>query len=497
MKNIKFFSSLALAAFGLMTFNSCTDLEVKEQDSLVIASSGAGSGFDAAALLATSYNDLSAYTDQANIYALTEHPSDEMIPPTRGVDWGDNGVWRTLHAHSWDPTHSFVTNAWNQLNSRVFTCNQALSGTPTPEQKAQLQFLRAYNMFHIMDFYGKVPFREFNEGVDVNPRVLTRSEAFDFVEKDLLEALPNLLGQGPTADNSVATKAACNALLARLYLNKAVYKSASPAGPYTFDNGDMDKVIAACEAVTDAGFTLEPNYFDNFKAGATNEVLWVSSQGTPQNRVFMTMHYNQNPSGWNGFATLADFYSKFEDGDQRKGKEGKKDGTAFQGTGYGFLVGQQYKDDGSELIDERTSKPLKFTPDVPLSGAATDKGIRVIKYHNGEYGKYILLRLGDVMTMKAEAQMRKGDNAGALATVNTLRAARSAAPLTSLDAAAMADERAREMYWEGVRRTDQIRFGTFNGTWAEKTNTETFRVLYPIPQQAIDSNPNLRQNDGY
>ena len=61
----------------------------------------------------------------------------------------------------------------------------------------------------------------------------------------------------------------------------------------------------------------------------------------------------------------------------------------------------------------------------------------------------------------------------------------------------MLDERGRELYWEGNRRSDQVRFGAFTGTWAAKTNTEAHRVLFPIPQQALDSNPNLKQNTGY
>jgi hypothetical protein len=61
----------------------------------------------------------------------------------------------------------------------------------------------------------------------------------------------------------------------------------------------------------------------------------------------------------------------------------------------------------------------------------------------------------------------------------------------------MLDERGRELYWEGIRRIDQVRFGTFDDTWQDKNVTEAFRVLFPSPQQALDSNPNLKQNEGY
>ena len=503
MKNSKFFYLLPVFVLGFLVFQACTNLEVEATDSVFTPiTSGTFEG-NATDLLASSYNDLNAFTDQANIYSLTEHVSDEMIPPTRGTDWGDNGIWRTLHAHTWDATHAFISNSWNQLNGRLFKTNQVLGSTapaPSAAETAQAKFLRAFYMFHVMDFWGKVPFREVSEGVEVNPRVLSRSEAFDFVEKDLLEALPNLPTVGPGGDVSKASKAAANTLLARLYLNKAVYKAASPAGPFTFDNADMAKVIQYSDAVLADGFTAEPDYFDIFKADATKEIIFTTNGngGSPQNRVHMTLHYDQNPSGWNGFATLADFYAKFQDGDQRKGKDGAKDGTPFSGVGYGFLIGPQFDDNGVPVKNKRNGKPLVFTADVPLAGANSAQGIRVQKYHAGDYGsKYILFRYGDVITMKAEALLRSGGDA--LAVVNALRAVRapSLPALGSIDLAGMLDERGRELYWEGQRRTDQVRFETFDDTWSFKTVTDGSRNIFPVPQQALDSNPNLRQNDGY
>jgi hypothetical protein len=495
-KHIKAFSLAALAT-GLL-YASCTDLENKATDSVVLET--AGGGFvagDPTALLESAYKDLSIFTDQANIYSLYDHTSDEMIPPTRGTDWGDNGVWRSLHQHTWESTHAYVRDAWNSMHSRAYKCNELLASNPSPAQAAEGKFLRAYYMYHAMDLFGQVPVRQVTEGVNVDPRVLSRSEAFDFIVKDLTEALPQLPKTGPGPNNPKASKAAANALLARLYLNKAVYKAANAAGPYTFDKADMDKVIEYADAVKADGYDLESEYFKIFSKNAASEVIFTSAEGSPQNRWYMTLHYNNNPSGWNGFATLADFYAKFEDGDQRKGKAATPNGTPFSGLGRGFLLGQQYNDKGEIIINGRNKKPLAFTSDVPLSGASSEKGIRVIKYHPSDAGQYILLRYADVYLMKAEALLRKGDNAGALALVNALRTARSAKPLASINEAGMLDERGRELYWEGIRRVDQVRFGTFAGTWSFKTVTDPSRVLFPIPQQALDSNPNLRQNPGY
>lgn len=499
MNYLKIGKFLLLGGLAFWGTTACTDLEVEERDSIV--SEETGGGFvpgDPTELLNSAYGDLGAFTDQANIYSLSVHVTDEMIPPTRGVDWGDNGVWRTLHSHTWDPTHSYVLGSWNQLNERIFKANQILASSPDAQEAAEAKFLRAFYMYHVMDYFGKVPFREVDEGVDVDPRVLSRSEAFDFIETDLTEALRDLPNTGPKRDNSRATQAAANALLARLYLNKAVFLSAQPEGPYTFDAADMNKVIEHADAVTAAGYALEENYFDNFSTDGGSETIFTSASGTGQNRWMMTLHYDQNPSGWNGFTTLADFYSKFDDQDSRKGVAANPDGSEFSGIGRGFLIGQQYNDDGEMIVDSRSQKPLEFTLDVPLAGAATDKGVRAIKYHPADHGQYTLLRYADVVLMKAEAIMRGGSaSESALDVVNSLRTARGAAPLSNLDEAAMLDERGRELYWEGTRRQDQIRFGTFLNTWDFKTVQEPHRVLYPIPQQALDSNPNLEQNAGY
>lgn len=484
---------------GLFTLGavSCTDLVDPSKDSNILPVSNEGfAKVNVVSFLEGAYKDLGAYTDQNNIYALGQHTSAEMIPPTRGVDWGDNGVWRTLDAHTWDGSHGSIFATWNQLNERAYRCNQILASDPNPAQAAETKFLRALNMYHVMDFFGQVPFREVTQGVDDLPSVKSRSEAFDFIVQDLTEALPNLDAIGPGANNGKASKAAANFLLAKLFLNKAVYKSENPAGPYTFDNADMAKVIGYVNAIEADGYSLDADYFNNFTANAKSEPIFVSLEGTPQNRWFMTLHYNQNPSGWNGFTTLADFYESFDPNDKRFGVPAKKDGTNFSGIGQGFLFGPQYKDDGSVLIDTRTQKPLSFTKDVPLAGAATDKGIRVIKYHPAYANKYILMRFGEAYLMKAEAQLRSGDTGGALATINNLRSIRGVSALNSLDLEAMFKEIGYETYWEGGKRTVEVRYQKFtNGTGTFEQGAHT--VLFPIPTNALVSNANLKQNDGY
>jgi hypothetical protein len=119
----------------------------------------------------------------------------------------------------------------------------------------------------------------------------------------------------------------------------------------------------------------------------------------------------------------------------------------------------------------------------------------------------VLIRLAEIYLMRAEAKLRNGDNAGALADINTLRTSRTArpsqrpAPLTSLTTDILFREAGFELYWEGLRRNYQIRFGKYEGTWTGKTSGNPQKRLFPIPQKAIDGSSNekgyLVQNAGY
>jgi hypothetical protein len=101
--------------------------------------------------------------------------------------------------------------------------------------------------------------------------------------------------------------------------------------------------------------------------------------------------------------------------------------------------------------------------------------------------------------MKAEALLRTGKAADGLVIINQIRAARIVpnAPLASLTEANLLDERGRELYWEGWRRQDLVRFGKYNELWQEKTADDPKYLLLPIPSNQLAVNPNLEQNPGY
>lgn len=485
---------LAISMFG---FYGCTDLEPIESDSDFVAEvDGVVMPDNPGELVEAAYNNLAVFTNQDNVYSLYQHTSDEMIPPTRGTDWGDNGVWRTLHAHNWDATHAYVLSAWNDMNQRLFATQVILAANPSAAQRADALFLQGFYTHKVLDLYGVVPFREFSDGVEDLPRIISRGEAIDQAIANVEESVANLPALGP-GENTVGSKAAANLLLTQLYLNRAVYKADNPAGPYNFSNDDLMKVVQYADAITEQGYSFEDDYFSIFEEGTNSEAILYSNNGTPQNRWFMTLHYNNNPSGWNGFSTISELYDSFEDGDPRFGTKAEPDGTGFSGVGTGFLEGQQFGDNGDALTT-RNGSPLVFTEDIQLAGAAENNGVRVIKYHPARAGKYIMMRYAEAMLNKAEALFRMGDTDGALEVINNMREQRGGDELDSLDEDELLDERARELYWEGLRRMDQVRFGTFTDSWTGKENTsDPTRVLFPIPQQALDSNPNLQQNDGY
>ncbi|MGW1456395.1 RagB/SusD family nutrient uptake outer membrane protein [uncultured Salegentibacter sp.] len=532
MKN-KFIKSVLILG-AIFSITACTDLELEETDS--VFREGSDDGFsgvsDVPSALANNYNALrDQMNTQENLYALQEVTSDEMVVPTRGTDWGDNGLWRTLHQHTWDPNHQFLLNTWNNNNRNVFNLSEIIApeSNANPEQIAEAKFLRAFSMYWVMDLFGQVPFREVDQGADENPRVMTRDEAFDFVMTDITDALPDLREVGPGAEANFANKAAAHYLMAKLYLNKHIYVGGEPAVE------DMNQVITHVEAIEELGFGLQSGFFEIFEPSVDTETIWFTTTGVGS-RIWNGLHYNQgapgqDAGGWNGFSTLAEFYDLFEGPADTNhpdvGQEERRGFVPLEGTtvaaaegffegnndvdddgfidgsdiGIGFLYGQQHELDGSETVD-RGGNPLFYTAELPaLVGNPDNTGVRVLKYHpsNGSYAEHmILFRFADAHLMKAEAIHRGGTSEeSALELINELRVLRDATPISAVTDQEILDERGRELYNEMWRRQDLIRFGQFTQEWGFKPASEEYRVLFPIPTTALTSNPNLEQNEGY
>lgn len=470
-------------------------------------------------LLSGAYSGLRDYQPQDNLFALTEHSSDEVAGPTRGSDWDDAGVWRVLHTHTWTPSHPFINNVWIVAGRNSFNAQQVLCEDAPAEVSAQAVFLRAFSDFILLDNFGVFQRRECGSSFLLPPVPTSRAEAANALIQELETALPDL----PTAGApTVATQDAARALLMKLYLNKAVYEATDTdgtpqPGPYSFSSADMDKVIELADDISAGGYMIDDAYFDNFipdNGAESSELIFVSENtdgevsGAVRTRWHMTLHYNQNPAGWNGFVALVDLYNLFEENDARRYTELPYLTENNSGINAGFLVGQQYDAEENPLTD-RQGNPLVFTPEFSLLETGTNlevTGIRAIKYipdfpsdDDLSDNDYVFFRYADVLLMKAEAILR-GGNSGetALDMVNSIRMLRGASELSSVDLDELLDERARELYWEGWRRNDQIRFNAFMGTWQEKNSpSDATKLLFPIPAEALSTNPELTQNPGY
>ena len=124
-----------------------------------------------------------------------------------------------------------------------------------------------------------------------------------------------------------------------------------------------------------------------------------------------------------------------------------------------------------------------------------------------------LIRLAEIYLNYAEATLRGGggDMNLAVTKVNELIErgyGNSSYNISSSDLTLdfILDERSRELYWEGQRRTDLVRYGYFTTSsyvWPFKANqvegssTDSYRNIFPIPSSSISANPNLQQNEGY
>lgn len=508
---MKHFKIILFSLFAFVLF-SCTKL--KEEFRSELQQSGAN--VTAGELLTTAYNSLNGPFQTGDFWHIQQHTSDETIAPTRGPDWDDNGQWRALHAHTWNANQAQINGAFSGLLSTQFSASLVLQYNPTARQAAEARFIRALSMFTVLDGWDQVPFREDLSDYRIDPTTKKGTEATDFVISELNAVVNDLPDNEPAY---VASKNAARALLMKTYLNKGVF--ANRAAP-TFDAADMNQVITLADQITASGkyaITGGDGFFDNFAPNNnaiskenifTLQNIGAASGGNVRGAWFQVAHYNMNPGGWNGFATLSDFYDKFEATDKRLGYDYRYPGALpnpKKQRNVGFFVGQQYDMTTGAALNDRKGNPLSFTREVKLKETGDNlevTGIRVVKYPydyatnaDQKNNDWVIFRYADVLLMKAEALLRTGKAAEALVIANSIRLQRGATPLTALSEQTLLDERGRELYWEGWRRQDLIRFGKYLAPWQEKPTDDPRNLLFPIPANQLAVNPNLVQNPGY
>lgn len=507
MKNFHFIIKCCLA--GLLTVfsvQSCTDLD-EEVYSQILVEDFFQTDEEVLAAVGAAYTTTYGYV---NFFAPQEVTSDEIVLPTRGTDWLDGGGWQRAHKHTYNSEEGFVAGAWTFCYNGISSCNGVLDilldeSTTVANADAfvgELRALRAFYYSLLLDLYGNVPIVEtFDVPSGFLPTQSSRQEVYDFVITELEAVIPNLPTTVDLSTYGRMNTYAAQALLASVTLNAEEYTGSA----------QWQKTVDACDVIINSGnYSLTANYFDNFSAN--NEGSSEFIYAIPYDEVFaqgfnlpaMTLHYvSQNTfdltfQPWNGYATMQEFYDSYEATDERLGN---------------FLVGPQFESDGVTPIEDAAAEetdpdgpPLNFTPELTaLDAALRQEGARIGKYEfelgaNANLNNDVpVYRYGGVLLMKAEALWRMdASSTEALDLVNQIRARAGVAPFTELTAENLLAERGREMFFEGNRRTDLIRFGKYNDAWWEHPADPSTHVnLYPIPKAQIDNNPNLTQNPGY
>jgi starch-binding outer membrane protein, SusD/RagB family len=481
------FRAFAVGMLSTFALQSCTDLTEPNYDTIE-AKDFLKNDAQLAAALGPAYGGFEGIT--WNWFNTQEATTDEVIFPTRGGDWFDNGDWLAYSRHTYTASHGPINGMWGFIFENVSTINSLIPKVSTNKKAVdELRAIRAIYYYMALSSFGNVPIVT-KEGEAAGTK--SRSEVWAFIEKELLESIPSL----PTAKvYSKMNQDVANMLLAKVYLNAKVH-TGTAQWQKAYDT--ISKVVG--------NYTLEGNQLFNFSLnnkGSKENIFAIpysSISSGEMNFQMRTLHYaNQltyglGSSPWNGFCTMADFYNSFDDTDLRKKM---------------WIVGQQYNAAGAKLKDAK-NQDLAFTVDFDKD-QMTDQdavyqiaGPRAQKYEiqtnnprNGQDNDFVFFRLADAILMKAEAALWLGKDAEALAEVNKIRKRAGVADFTKLTTENLLAERGRELALECWRREDMIRFGTFSNVRKFMKTTDKNKELFPIPQPRIDGNPLLKQNPGY
>lgn len=468
-----------------------------------------------------------------NVYDMQTITNDECMIPTRGSDWDDGGLWRRLYSHTWDKAEGPFKTAWEDLYKVITLCNQSIAkqdelialnpeNKDIPAYQAELRAVRAMYYYYLMDLFGRVPLVITKDAQISSVKQSERSEIFKFVREELQAVLP-LLSDAKSAQAGLyygrITKGVAYFLLTKLALNAPVYSDNDWTDNEGRPNGSTDfpvdgkptlcwdAAIAYADAVKALGYQLENDFSFNFSV--TNEtsrenIFTLPSDPTLYDVNFLmlnrTLHYAHSQAytinGWNGMCATKETFHIFKasPNDERLEK------TFFTGQAYG-PTGEKVQDNGVDLIYDPEAVQLHFTGTEPAMKVA---GARFAKYEIDQastgagskvHNDYVLFRYADVILMKAEAKLRKGENADA--EINEVRQRASADPIQDATLDNLLDERMLELAWEGVRRQDLIRFGQFTKPISDRPASAPFRTVFPIPADVVLLNTNLVQNPGY
>jgi hypothetical protein len=449
----------------------------------------------------------------------------------------------------------YVTNMIGVANQTIYIVNQSPAGATRNTSIAELKTMRAYFYFMMMDMWGNVPIDTAYGSTELKTNS-PRAEVFSFIESELKAAIPNLKTASGSTTYGKPTRYMAYSLLAKMYLNSSVYTgtarlndciaacdsviNAGGGTQYAIEprstylqifyptNGPSQKEFIYAipfDPSTSNGYVFYGRYDLNRNLG----IKYRYSGSTPGTNIDPVINLtsgnglvHNKPSGPR--CTTNEFYANFNDPNDIRNRQ--------------WLTGLQYWDNGSPIMVNTTNlgydqfysgtNPggayvyhLNLTPlgntsrlgtnsfDLGKDEIAWNTGYRNIKFFpdgnsitRNQNNDVPVFRFSDIILMKAEAILRGGTPTlghTALSLVNMVRANRStSAAWTSVTLDDLYAERCREFSWECWHRNDMIRFGRFEDKYGlQKTNTETYRRIFPIPTTALAANSKLVQNPGY
>lgn len=324
----------------LLSSQSC-DIDEKVFDEIVGDNPSGDVSQDA--VLAPSYSSLRDLYGHRSLFALSVYSTDEGMLPLRLSDWFDGGVFQQLQQHSWEPTHEYVTRVWDFSTSGIGRSLSAINLLPNGSQaEAEATALLGFYMMTALDNFNVVPFREITDNIDFDApaQILQGADAVNQIIAVVESAMPNLSDEKNTVR---FTRDAAKSLLARLYLNKAVYVDRT--GSASFDPADMAKVISLSNEIISGGLhTLEGNdYFTMFNRSNENhpEIIFGIRNETNSAPVIGGDSVTRNATngmsrgllltdltrggsylgGSDAGCTLAEFYDTWAQGDPRMFKQ--------------------------------------------------------------------------------------------------------------------------------------------------------------------------------
>lgn len=442
-----------------------------------------------------------------------ELPTDEAV-----VAWNDQTI-KDFHNLKWGSSDPFLLGMYARPIYNIAVANEYLrestddklterniTGSDADEIKksrAEVRFLRAFNYWVMMDLFGKSTFitEENKIGADL-PAEIQRTELFNYIESELL-AIDADLAPAKTIEYGRVDQAAAWALLARIYLNAEVYIGANK----------YSEAVTYSKKVIDAGYVLKPGYAklfmadndlqkDEFIFAINCDGLKTQSYGNTTFFVHAAAGSNHNDygvgGGWYGYRTTAAFANLFAD----------KSGATDQRALFSNLDNSVINDISNFDQGIHVRKYVNIRSD---GGATSDI------QRNFSDVDFPVFRLAEMYLIYAEAFLKGGagaDKTTALSYLNKIRyraygesyGTGDEGKLDDFDLKTIIDERGRELYWEGHRRTDLIRYGllttgTYLWPWkggvASGTGVDSKYNIFPIPATNLTSNTNLTQNSGY